>query len=247
MKKHFIPVLSGLFFLLHLLLVQQACKPDGRNIKDYYFPVKELANGRVYVFASETGDSSDVEYWYYKSFKVDSGMFLAATYYDRQFVIGQIVREKIVRNGALARNYYLYEPDTATQKVVQLPVEIVAANTFPFVVKDSSNVYLFHVKYHPPGDTATTIYVIRNRRFLGDGPAFRFDGQDYPVIKMNLREVYGNEKEGTLEIKGQGEEWYAKGLGLVYYKKSIADGKYKLAYRLREIISMDELVRRENR
>lgn len=231
-------------FLLMLILMWVACAPGGRDIKSYYFPVKQFSEGKVYVFAAENGDSSDQEYWYYRSFPTDSGLFLVATYYDRQFAIGQIVREKIVSSGALARNYFLYEPDTAAQKLVQVPVQLIAPNTFPFEVSDSSRVYLFHLQYHPPGDSATTIYLIRNRRFLGDGPDFSLGEKTYPTVRMGLREIYGNEQEGSLEIEGVGEEWYAEGLGLVFYKKNIAEGKYQLAYRLREIISMEELERR---
>ncbi|MCB0576425.1 MAG: hypothetical protein KDC61_17855, partial [Saprospiraceae bacterium] len=50
-----------------------ACSNDGkRDISDYYFPVDELRSGKVYEYDLARGDSSSPEYWYYRSFKLDS-------------------------------------------------------------------------------------------------------------------------------------------------------------------------------
>jgi hypothetical protein len=44
-------------------------------------------------------------------------------------------------------------------------------------VSDSAGVFLFKLQFHPPDDPKATIYVIRNRRFLGDAPDFELDGK----------------------------------------------------------------------
>ncbi len=232
---------SSVFALLLAATLFTGCNRSGRNIKAYYFPVEDLRAGKVYVFAAADGDSTDQDYWYYQGIETDSGTFMSAQYFDRQFVLGQEVREKIVGNGVLARNYVLYDPDTLNGRMQKIEARLVAPNTFPFEVNDSTGVFLFHLEYHPAMDAGTTIYMIRNRRFLGDGPAFIFNGKSYPTIRFGLRELYGNEQEGTLEIEGTGEEQYAQGIGLVYYSRSVADGKYRLAYRLKEIVSLSTL------
>lgn len=220
-------------------------KSDKRDLHEYYFPVENLREGLVYEYDLAQGDSSAPEYWYFKSFRRDSGMFLSGTYYDRFFQIGQIVREKIVPSGVLAREYLLYEPDMTTGELRETTAKIEAPNVFPFAVKDSSGVFLFSLKFHPAADSTATLYVIRNRRFLGDAPDFEFQGKTYPCVRFGLREVIGNEKEGAAEVEGRGEEWYAKGLGKVYYRKSYGSSdQAAFEYKLKDIFPMSELEQR---
>ncbi|MBK8192461.1 MAG: hypothetical protein IPK76_04420 [Lewinellaceae bacterium] len=228
------------------LFLLYACAGDGkRDIRDYYFPVEEFRSGKVYEYDLAKGDSSSPEFWYYRSFLRDSGLFLSGTYYDSRFQIGQIVREKIVESGAQVRDYFLYETDWETGKQVQTTAILESPDIFPFRVRDSSGVFLFSLKYHPAADSSTTIYIIRNRIYLGEGPAFEFQGETYPCIRFGLREVIGNEKEGVAEIEGTGEEWYAKGLGLVYYRKRFGlKGQVQFEYQLRDIFPMSELEKR---
>lgn len=234
----FAGLLSPLFILL------SACNDAKRDIRDYYFPVEALQNGQVYAYASEEGDTSERRYWYYRTFDRDSGLFMAGTQYDRDFEIVQMLREKIVENGSQARNSFLYEADTATGVGKPIPTVIESPDLFPFKVTDSLGIFLFSLKYHPLFDTSATIYIIRNRRYLGDGPDFEFAGKKYPTVRFGLREAVGNEKQGASEVEGFGEEWYAKGLGLVYYQKSFAEGKIRYVFRLKETFSMTELERR---
>jgi hypothetical protein len=228
------------------LVLLAACSPnDGkRPIRDFYFPVENLNGGRVYEYETTQNGNKTPEYWYYRTFPRDSGFFMAATNYDHQFQIVQIRREKIVETGVQARDYFLYEPDTASGKLKQIQARIESADLFPFRVTDSLGVFLFRLKYHPVGDSASTNYVIRNRRYLGDGPAFHFQDKDYPCIRFGIREVVGNEKEGAWEAEGLGEEWYAKGLGLVYFRKNYNKGQLIIESRLKDQFSMKELEKR---
>jgi len=222
-----------------------ACGSGGkRDISEYYFPVKDLRGGKVYEYVVSQNDSVMPEYWYYRTFVRDSGLFLVGTYYDHRFQIGQIVREKITKSGALAKECHLYEADPNPETEggqIHTTTIIDAPNKFPFAVKDSSGVFLFKLQFHPPDDPKATIYVVRNRRFLGNAPDFEFDGKKYPCIKFSLRETIGNEKEGAAEVEGLGEEWYAKGLGLVYYKKTYGSGSFKTEARLTDIFPMSTL------
>jgi hypothetical protein len=222
-----------------------ACGTGGkRNISEYYFPVKDLRGGKVYEYVVSQNDSVMPEYWYYRTFVRDSGLFLVGTYYDHRFQIGQIVREKITKSGALAKECHLYEADPDPKGEggqIHTTTMIEAANKFPYNVTDSAGVFLFKLKFNPPDDPQATIYVVRNRRFLGDGPDFEFDGKQYPCVRFGLREAIGNEKEGIAEVEGLGEEWYAKGLGLVYYRKVYGSGGFKMEARLTDIFTMVEL------
>lgn len=227
-----------------LLVLLFACSDGRRNIEDYYFPSGELAAGRVYAYAGVEGDTSDRRYWYYRTIPRDSGLFLVGTQYDRVFEVVQMLREKIVASGSLARESFLYETDPTTGVARQIPAVIEAPDLFPFQVRDSLGVFLFRMHYQPPGDSLATIYVIRNRRFLGDGPDFEFNGKTFPTIRFSVREAIGHDREGASEFEGEGEEWYARDLGLVFYRRSFSGGKFRYAYRLQETFAMQELERR---
>lgn len=229
-----------------LLLTVLACTtPTHRNIRAYYYPAYQLSEGKVYGYDMTTNGQTVSDYWYFTAFLRDSGVFLAATNYDMNFQISQIVREKITESGSVARDYFLYELDSTSGKVVSVSAKLIAPDLFPFEVKDSLGVFLFNIRYKPLSDTAATLYVIRNRRFLGDGPSFELDGKQYETVRFSTREVIGNEKEGSAEIEATGEEWYAKGLGLVFFKKSYGSkGQLQRTYKLKEIFQMSELEKR---
>jgi hypothetical protein len=228
-----------------VILALVACsEPEKRNIADYYFPVKNLKGGKVYEYVVMQNDSVLPEYWYYRSFVRDSGLFLVGTYYDHQFQIGQIVREKITRSGALAKECHLYEPDPdpeAEAGQVHTRTQIDAPNKFPFLVGDSTGIFLFKLQFRPPEDPETSVYVLKKRRFLGNAPLFEYDGKKYPCVRFGLQEAIGNENEKRAMVEIEGEEWYAKGLGLVYYRKTYAGGSFKVEARLSDIFTMAEL------
>lgn len=246
--KHVVGAVSAIWILaiavLLMLSCTAGCSRGKRNIRSYYFPTLDLIPGKVYVYDLARSDSSAPEYWYYRGFVRDSGIFLSATNYDQQFNIRQISREKHVESGALMRDYFLYEPDTSTGVLSRIQASLKSPSVFPFEVTDSLGVFLFHLSYAPKDLPQAAIYVIRNRRYLGDGPPFEFNGRTYPTIRMGVREAVGYDQEGAAEVEGQGEEWYAKGLGLVYWEKQYGRFGMERTYRLKEVISMEELERR---
>ncbi len=220
--------------------------PVGRDISDYYFPAEALKAGRVYEYSSRGGSEGESvsEYWYYKGFKRDSGWFLAATFYDQHFQIGQIMREKIGESGVTAREFFLYEPDTITAQQAPVPVFIESPHIFPFEVRDTAGTALFQLSYHPVWEPDATVTLVRRRRFLGDAPAFKFRGQSYPAIRFDVRETIGNDRSDGETVEGVGEEWYAKGIGLVYVRKTYGAGELTIENRLQDIILMTELEKR---
>ena len=232
------------FFILFIAawLMSSCNGGNRRDIEDFYFPVKELRQGKVYEYAVSNQDSIALEYWYYRGFVRDSGLFLAGTFYDQHFQIGQIIREKITSSGAIAKECHLYEaaadPEAAQ---IHIPTVVEAPNLFPFSVGDSSGAYIFKLHFSPPDDTSTTIYLSRERRFVGDAPDFEFNGENYPCIRFAVRESISSQKNGPPDLESFGEERYAKNLGLVYYSKAYGKSAFKLEGRLTDIITMQEL------
>lgn len=234
-------------FLLACFLFT-ACTGDRRDIRAYYFPLDSLAEGQVYDYAPVGTDTIPPDYWYFQAERQDGNDFLIATYYDANFEVGQRTREKMTANGVRAKEYALFSPDSAGMRSVRIDATLESPDVFPFSVQDSAGVFLFSLQFHPPGDSATTIYLIRNRRYLGDGPDYYFKGKKYPTVRFSLREAVGNSAEGDAEVESRGEEWYAEGLGLVYYRKITgARGQIRQEFQLRDIFPLRELERRAGR
>ncbi len=223
-----------------------ACSNRGkRDIEAYYFPVKELRKGQVYEYAVSNKDSIALEYWYYRGFVRDSGLFLAGTFYDQNFQIGQIIREKITKTGAIAKECNLYEPAPETEEQqTQISTTIESPNLFPFSVRDSAGTFEFKLHFTPPDDPESTIFLHRKRRYIGDAPDFEFNDKNYPCIRFAVYESISSKKTGRPDLESFGEERYAKGLGLVYYSKSYGQNTFKVEARLTDIISMSELEQR---
>lgn len=237
-------VLSSLTLFL-LLTVFMGCTPqegsDKRNIKEYYFPLDELSEGKVYEYHTVNNDSFPPFYWYYRTIEQEGTSYLTGQYYDAEFVPQQFFREEIISNGTLLNDYYLYETDT-TGKQVQIPVEILSNTVFPFEVKDSSGIFLYKIKWAEYENPSNTMTLIRNRRFMGDD-TYSYKGKKYDCVQFFLKELFDSQAEGHLEHQFQGKELYAKGIGLVYYIKKVSD-ILTLEYELRDIYDMKTFERK---
>ena len=234
------------FALAVVLITAAACNSGGkRDIEDYYFPVKSLRKGQVYEYAVSNKDSIALEYWFYRGFVRDSGLYLSGTFYDHNFQIGQIIREKITKTGAIAKECNLYEPAPDREEgQIHIPTVIEAPNLFPFGVRDSSGNFEFKLHFSPPDDPSSVIYLHRKRRFVGDAPAFEYDDKTYPCVRFAVYESISTQKDGRPDVESFGEERYAKGLGLVYYSKTYGKSTFKVEARLTDIFSMAELEER---
>ncbi len=210
-------------FLLLILAAPLACShdPTYRDIRDYYFPLPELTEGLVYEYRSLADSSLAPSYWYYRSFVYRDSAFLTGTQYSPDLLPTQFVREEMVDNGMLVEDMYLYENDTSgTQN--RTDVEVVSGSVFPFTVRDSGGIYLFRVEWSPPEEPGTRYTVIKNRRYLGD-TVYTYQGEVYECVAFELKELVEQEQEGVWSQEYGGVEFYAEDLGLVYYRKSIAE------------------------
>lgn len=233
------------FFILAFAFLL-ACNEGGkRDIEAYYFPVKQLRKGQVYEYAVSNQDSIALEYWFYRGLVRDSGLFLAGTFYDQNFEIRQIIREKITKSGAIAKECNLYEPAPETEAgQTQIATLIESPNLFPFSVRDSSGIFEFKLHFSSPYDPGSKIYLNKKRRYIGNVADFEFDGENYPCIRFAVYESISSQENGRPDLESFGEERYAKGLGLVYYNKSYGNNTVKVEARLTDIFSMGELEQR---
>lgn len=228
-----------LFFLLAISICF-ACESqkETRNIKAYYFPIDQLENGMVYEYHPINNDSYPIEYWYYRTQKTDSATYFTANYYDAQFVVRQFSNEEVVENGTLMHSHFLYEFDS-TGLQQQVPSEILSPSSFPFEVRDSGGIFLLKIKWTYQEDPPKWTELIRNRKYIGN-TNYNFQGKPQDCIAFDLKELVDSYDNGHLERQYNGKEVYAKGIGLIYYKKEI-EKDFILEYELKDTFSMKEL------
>jgi hypothetical protein len=230
-----------LIFALALLGLGACSTGDGEDIRDYYFPLRELTDGLVYEYRITGQDSLSPDYWYYRAIPTDSAYFFTKAYYQDDFLPRQLSREEMVSNGILLSDLFLFETDSLGQQV-QVPAEVLSPSVYPFAVTDSNIVYLYKVRFSFPSEPHVSHTFIMNRRYRGK-TTYTWEGTTYPAVRFSTRGVLEirDTLQGGMEPEFRGEEIYAEGLGLVAYQRDF--GQTGLRYELYERYPMPELVR----
>jgi len=229
-------------FLISCISLLSGCSTENerRDIRNYYFPLRGLTEGLVYEYAAVNNDSLAPEYWYYRSLLPGDSIFLSATYYESDLLPRQQLTQKLTSNGIILKDMYLYETDSTRSDVqLQIPVDVIADDVFPFYVRDSGGIFVYHIKWDLPQEAEASMRMIKNRRFAGD-TSIQYKALTYDAIKFEVRELFEYDKEGILQQEYNGEEIYARGIGLVYYRKDISDD-FQLEYRLVDRYPMEQL------
>ncbi|MEN0048525.1 MAG: hypothetical protein AAF806_15790 [Bacteroidota bacterium] len=227
-----------LIFSVGLLLLIQ-CRFDGKtNIKTYYYPMHELYDGLTYEYRGINNEQLPPYYWYYRTVEQGESTYLTGMYYDYNFIPQQFIREERVSNGMLMDELFIYQTDSMDLQI-QIPVDIIAGNAFPFEVQDSLGVFWYEITWFSPVDSSINT-IARNRIYKGK-TTFEFKGKNYNAIEFSVRELIENEQEGVLKIELEGKEIYAQGLGLVYVSKKAIGSPFEQTYQLYDRYSMEKL------
>jgi hypothetical protein len=224
---------------LNILVFQLACVSgeEYKNIREYYYPLETLKQPMVYEYRAINNDSLGTEYWYFKTHETDTATYFTGNNINRNFQVGQFSSEAVVKNGTIQKDYVLFTYDSLGQQF-QIPAEIEYGNTFPFEVKDSNSIFLQKLKWTFSEDPLITTTLIRNRRYKGE-TKFTYKGTVYDCVEFELKELIDDFNNGHFEKEYGGTELYAKGLGLVYYKKVIDD--ITIEYELADVYAMEKL------
>jgi hypothetical protein len=227
------------FFALAILgITQFSCVDKTKGIKDirlYYYPSERLYEGRVYEYTSNTPGAGPI-YRYFQTSKNGDSSILVSQQYNAGFRIQSLSTEKIVRSGILAKSQINYTKDSTGQREIGEEAEILRPTLFPFMVEDSNSVYIYKISWRQGNGQYT---LTRNRRYIGD-TIFLFKESEYSVVKFLIDDLVDHDDNGHLTLTFQGEEWYAKGIGLVrFFKKS--NGKLLSDYQLSDIYPMQKL------
>ncbi len=237
-KRTIFGISKNVTFVFFFILFLAACRSSNRqNIQDYYYPLRDLKEAKVYEYRAVGDDSLPPYYWYFQTIRQDNGLFFTGNYYDQDFEVRQLTSEHVVKSGTLMQQYLLYQPDSSkfTQSV---EADIEAASTFPFEVTDTNSVFLFKIKWHDLHDTTNTTTLVRNRRFKGF-TKYTYQGKEYDCVEFAVRDLVDNfqPKLGHIEPQYSSREIYAKGIGLVFSSKELTVTN-KIEYKLFDIYSM---------
>ena len=232
--------LSNLLLLCYLLLALSYCETDEtRNLKDYYYPLEELEKGLTYEYKAIGEDGLAADLWHYKSNRTDTAQYLLKAYYQDNFV-SQLIREEVISNGVLLDQLRLFEKDSLGVSH-QVKAEILSPNVLPFETNDENMVYLYKVRFQMPSQPYGYTTLIINRRFLGD-TIYQYQGTTYPAIHFDMRgqALVQDSINGDIEPRFWGEEIYAKGLGLVAYRRTFNPKDRGLEYQLVDRFEIEE-------
>ncbi|HMG15987.1 MAG TPA: hypothetical protein VK590_11105 [Saprospiraceae bacterium] len=239
MRLIFNRIPSNLFILI-LLISSVSCDNSKIQLEAYYYPLSDLKEGKIYIYES-LQDSVPPSFWYYKSVSNSGKELLESQSFDTRMQINQFAIERRAKSGMLLQSNTLFIPDS-TGKRNAIKVDILQKNMYPFSVTDTNGIFLYSVKWTTRANTHNT--VTRNRRFLGF-EGHNYKGKSVKCAKFELKELIEDYNDGYLEYKINGFEYYGLHLGLVYYEKIVND-KIRLAYELKDILSVNEFERKYN-
>jgi len=231
-----VPALLSLaiFFLL------TACADGPRDIRNYYFPARELDPGLMYIF-DNTGTLPGPEalHAYYLGVPQDTGLFLAATQYSPELEPQQQTQYEVRNDGVYQRQMFILRPDSSGQSI-PIETETLFDKVFPFYLDAASpEATGYRIKFEDPAKEGTFTYVSLDRRFRGD-TMINVLGKNCDAIVFDLAGEVSlrDPQDGDISPQFTGFEIYAKGLGLVQHVRTLSVGS-TLGGRLKERMPMD--------
>ncbi|NJB86817.1 hypothetical protein GGR26_002594 [Lewinella marina] len=197
---------------------------DEEDIRDYYYPVRELTDGLVYAYQN-TGDVNQepFEYWYYLGLDRDTALYLSATRYANGITPVQVSTERVRNEGIHLEQLTLYPPGPSGQRQ-QVETEVLYDRVFPFYPNDGL-ASGYRVRFRVPENSDGQNFVSLNRYYRRD-TTLTVLGEERRAVVFDLRgEVSQRDPElGDISPTFTGYEIYAEGLGLVEYRRDLGAG-----------------------
>jgi hypothetical protein len=215
---------------LSLLLCAACGNEDPDDLSSYYFPYEKYTAGKVLEYHPAKIPELGIEFWYVKSFSEGDKKFLVIQLFNESFQLQQYVREEYLPSGIKGRDRRLFR--TSQDSTALIDINIVQDNVFPAVFQDSFTIYIYELQWVDPIDSME-YKLLRNRR-LTHREDRMFLRKIRPAWKAKTLEEVETIEVGSTTSSWSGSEWFAKDIGLVYFKKQITD-EFAREYYLREI------------
>jgi len=205
----------------------------GCSIKEYYFPITELTNGKVYKYECKS-DPTKTEYW-----KLTADLknhILTTEAFDSEFKQYELFKEKITDKGTEVIEFisYLKNKKGLLIPIYNIPKEV---DVFKWNNKEP---YRYSAETDYEGKYKTIFS--KEREYLGK-TKITVLGKVYEAVKLrgNYKTVIVNSTE---KYEYTQYSYYIKGIGLGKMEKEYADGK-KETLELTEIITINEWKKRQ--
>ncbi len=171
------------------IILLAACSgcDDRRDVRDYYFPVRELINteGKVYAYErTGTQPGPDTAYWYYLGVDLDTALYLTITRYGPDFSPLQLSREEIMNDGSRLRELSAFATDSLG-RAVPTDLEVIYDRTFPFYLDEAAPKPYGYRLRGEFGERKAVTYVTLDRTYAGDTTTFIL-GEERPAIVLKL-------------------------------------------------------------
>lgn len=203
-----------------------ACTPSQREISvaEYYYPLTNPdTDGVMYVFQNVSDSLGAGERWRIRW--LNENVLLSENVdADGQVILRQ--RERRVATGILMDSLVFF---SNTKGLPPVQARIHDGNRLPFTVTDTAAVYLTHLEWWQPDDSLHLV-LKRRRKFAGD-TIWTWQGKALPALRFTTRDQLETERDGWTTSMWTGEEIYAKGIGLVYFRRDIST-QFRLAFQL---------------
>ena len=202
-------------------IINMACKhaaPVPGDDAGFYLPVETIpGEGLTYRYLNLGDPGAAPEVW--KHFRKGNDRIESINYGTANQMI-QRQLDRVVDNGVMTDSLYLYSYDS-TGRPYMVNVKVISPHRFPFQPGDSSKVWLTHLDWYQPIDSLH-VTLQRRRSFAGDTTWLK-DNKPVPAVRFKVTDTFETEKDGWTSSQWSGEEIYAKGIGLVYYKRRISE------------------------
>lgn len=207
--------------VMSLGIINTSCRHTDSNPGDYsayYLPVDAIPDtGLVYSYRNLADTAAGPEIWRHTT--LGEGLIESVNYGPDNEVV-QRQYDRIVPNGVITDSLLLFYQDTdGLRKPIR--VKILSPHKFPFQPGDSTKVWLTHLEWNQPLDSLYIVFQ-RRRRFVGN-TTWDMNGKSIPAIRFKTDDTFETERDGWTSSTWSGEEIYARGIGLVYYKRKISD------------------------
>lgn len=240
-------------FLVFVLVCFYACTPNSQNtspdwggagLGEFYYPLDSLREGKVYEYVVVfDGKEYLLNYWHIKSEKDEKGNdYLIWERYSPKKVKDQYIKEWVVKEGVITKEYAFYVMDSITNTLKEFPNNVSQNVVFPFFPStDSAMAYRFACDMKLPPEFIN-VKLIRDRKFKEkisfkhrgiEKEAISFTSSDLYEIQDNTEGGYWKQKKNVLEI-------YAKGIGLVHREETTDGVADTEVTKLRNVFSFEE-------
>ena len=235
---------SILYLAIIFMTLVLGCRSEERDLHDYYFPYKDLQDGKVYLY-KDVGDGTFAkEFWFIQSEKSEEGYHLNISILNSKGEPIQTLREKVLPDEIKTVATMLVERDAYGDKY-PVDVEIQQPYSFNLKIQDTSKALYCTLDWINPIDSLE--YTLEKIRYFKGFSTMQIMDKKVETLNITVHTTFKSFdiNDGETSSLWPGEERYAKGLGLVYFKRAV-NPEFVKELQLTKIYGREEFNRLKN-